>query len=348
MPDSPLAVLIATAIIIGLSALFVAAEFSIIAAKRHRVEDAAADSFAARAALRNFSELQLVLAGCQLGITVCTLALGGITKPAVHHWLTPPLEQVGLPAGIADGVSFLLALFIVTFLHLVIGEMAPKSWAIAHPESSATLLAVPMRGFLTVTRPLLGALNHAANALVRRAGAEPTQTLSSSQRPEELQQLVTHSINVGALDAQYAGPIEAALELQVIPLSELVDTDSQPVAVPPNADVAQLQQAARASGHRRILIGDEQGYESVVHVRDTMAAPGDQPAADFARPVFQLPAQMTMHAALAEMRRTRQHLAIVMDGSTTIGVVTLADVLVRLAPVALNQAWAGGPRQSRP
>ena len=102
MTDDPLTVVIATAIIIGLSALFVAAEFAVIAAKRHRVEDAAADSFAARAALRNLSELQLVLAGSQLGITICTLALGAITKPAVHHWLMPPLEDESVPISVQD------------------------------------------------------------------------------------------------------------------------------------------------------------------------------------------------------------------------------------------------------
>jgi CBS domain containing-hemolysin-like protein len=347
MSEDPLTVAIATVVIIGLSALFVAAEFAVIAAKRHRVEDAAADRASARAALRNFNELQLVLAGSQLGITICTLALGAITKPAVHHWLTPALEAVGLPGGIADAVAFLLALFVVTFLHLVIGEMAPKSWAIAHPEFAATFLALPMRVFLTISRPLLRALNHAANMLVRRAGAQPTNTLSSSQNPDELQQLVAHSINVGALDAQYARPIQAALQLQVITLNEVVDADATPVAVAPGGTVADIQSAARSSGHRRILLGQDGSFSAVVHVRDTMAAAQDRPAGDFARPVFRLPADMTLHGALAEMRRTRQHLAVVMDGQSTVGLVTLADVLVRLAPGALEQASGAEPQRRR-
>jgi CBS domain containing-hemolysin-like protein len=347
MTDDPVSILLATVAIIGLSALFVAAEFAVIAAKRHRVEHAAVNSVAARAALRNFGELQLVLAGSQLGITVCTLALGAITKPAVHHWLMPPLESLGLPSAIADGIAFLLALFIVTFLHLVIGEMAPKSWAIAHPERSATLLAIPMRGFLALTRPLLRGLNRAANALVRRAGAEPTDTLSSSQNPDELQQLVAHSINVGALDVQYAAPIEAALQLRVTTLRDLVDPDRTPVAVPPAATVAQVRAASRQSGHRRILVGTGATFSAVVHVRDTMASDPQDPTAPFERPVFRLPATMTLHRALAEMRRTRQHLAVVMDGETTVGLVTLADVLVRLAPEALEQVREAGPRSGR-
>ena len=347
MSESPVFILFATAAIIGLSAIFVAAEFAAIAAKRHRIEDRAPRSVAARAALRNAGELQLVLAGSQLGITVCTLALGAITKPAVHHWLKPLLEGLGLPDVAADIAAFLLALFIVTFLHLVIGEMAPKSWAIAHPEASAVALAVPMRAFLAITRPLLRSLNAAANVLVRRAGAQPTDSLSASQNPDDLRHLVEHSINVGALDAEYANPIEAALEMQTLQLGDLVRPDANPVAVSPSATVRAVQDAARGSGHRRILVGGSGGFSAVVHVRDTMAAAPDTPAAEFARPVFRLPVTMTMHAALAEMRRTRNHLALVVDGPRTVGLVTLADVLVRLAPSALGQAWDDGPDRPR-
>ena len=178
MSDNPLIVLAATVAIIALSAFFVAVEFALMAAKRHRLEDAAVRSRSARAALRSASELTLLLAGSQLGITVCTLALGAVTKPAVHHWLTPLFEGWGLPLVAADIVGFVLALVIVTFIHLVVGEMAPKSWAIAHPERSATLLAVPMRAFMAVFRPLLRALNAAANGLLRLVGVDAANELA--------------------------------------------------------------------------------------------------------------------------------------------------------------------------
>src|SRR3954467_6749270 len=163
MTDDPWVVVAATVVVIALSAFFVAVEFAALAAKRHRLEEAAPTSRAARAALRNSSELTLLLAGSQLGITAATLALGAVSKPAVHHWLTPLFEAWGLPAAAADVAGFVLALVVVTFVHLVVGEMAPKSWAIAHPERSATLLAGPMRAFMAVTRPLLVALNRPAN-----------------------------------------------------------------------------------------------------------------------------------------------------------------------------------------
>src|SRR3712207_4712699 len=153
MSDNPVVVLAATVVIVALSAFFVAVEFAALAAKRHRLEAAAPESRSARAALRNSSELTLLLAGSQLGITAATLALGAISKPAVHHWLTPLFETWGLPLVAADVAGFVLALLVVTFIHLVVGEMAPKSWAIAHPERSATLLAGPMRAFMAVFPP---------------------------------------------------------------------------------------------------------------------------------------------------------------------------------------------------
>ena len=151
--SNPLTVLAVTIGLIVLSAFFVAIEFALIAARRHRLEDAATTSRSARVALRSSTELSVLLAGSQLGITACTLALGATTKPAVHHWLTPLIENWGAPLWVADVAGFVLALLVVTFLHLVIGEMAPKSLALAHPERTATILAIPMRAFMTLTRP---------------------------------------------------------------------------------------------------------------------------------------------------------------------------------------------------
>src|SRR5204862_2840557 len=138
-------------------------------------------------------ELTLLLAGSQLGITAATLALGAISKPAVHHWLTPLFETWGLPLVAADVAGFVLALLVVTFVHLVVGEMAPKSWAIAHPERSATMLALPMRAFMLVTRPVLVGLNGMANWCLRRVGVEPVDELASGRNPDDLRELVEHS-----------------------------------------------------------------------------------------------------------------------------------------------------------
>jgi CBS domain containing-hemolysin-like protein len=340
MSDNPWIVLVATVAIIALSAFFVAVEFALMAAKRHRLEDAAVTSRSARAALRSASELTLLLAGSQLGITVCTLALGAVTKPAVHHWLTPLFEGWGLPLVAADIVGFVLALIIVTFIHLVVGEMAPKSWAIAHPEKSATALALPMRAFMWVFRPLLKGLNAAANGLLRKVGVEPADQVAIGHSPDALLHLVEHSANVGALDARYSAQISGALEMQRLTVRELVTPGAPLVAVRTNATAGDVRGATRRSGHLRILLGvvDGEPLAGVVHVRDTLTAPDDAPAAPFARPVFTLDADTTVHAALKLMRETRNHLAVVTDAGSVIGVITLADVLRHLFPQATTAA----------
>ncbi len=323
-----------TVAIVGLSAFFVAVEFSLISAKRHRIEDAAATSASARAALRSASELTLLLAGSQLGITVCTLALGAITKPALHDSLMPLLGDVGLSSRVADITAFILALVIATFLHLVVGEMMPKSWAIAHPERSATMLAIPMRGFMWVTRPVLRALNNAANWFLHRVGVEPVDEVNSGQDPDALRQLVEHSANVGALEASYRAQIEGALELRELRLRQLLRPGRTPTALPIGANVRQVQDLSRRSGHLRVLLRDRTRYPKVVHVRDTLAADVTEPALPYARETFELPGGTLVHQALATMREKQVHLVVVTEQGRPVGVITLSDILTRILPVA--------------
>lgn len=333
---------VVTALIVGLSAFFVAVEFSLISAKRHRLEDAAATSTSARAALRNSTELTLLLAGSQLGITVCTLALGAITKPALHDTLAPLLADLGLSSRVSDIAAFVLALVIATFLHLVVGEMMPKSWAIAHPERSAMMLSIPMRGFMWLTRPVLRALNSSANWLVQRVGVEPVDEVATGQDADALRQLVEHSANVGALEASYRAQIEGALELRELRLRQLLRPGRTPSALPLNANVRQVQDLSRRSGHLRVLLRDKGRYPTVVHVRDTLSATDiSEPALPFARPTFELAGGTLVHEALATMRETQNHLVVVTEQGRPVGVVTLSDILTRILPTA---AKAQAPR----
>jgi CBS domain containing-hemolysin-like protein len=320
--------------LIALSAFFVAVEFAALAAKRYRLEEAAPRSRSARAALRSSTELTVLLAGSQLGITACTLALGAVTKPAVHHWLTPVFADWGVALWLADAAGFVLALVIVTFLHLVVGEMAPKSWAIAHPETSAILLATPMRAFMWVTRPVLRLLNEAANWCLRRVGVEPADQVATGQNPDDLRHLVEHSANVGALDSAYSAQITGALELQTMTVRDLLVPGRLPTAVGPEATMAEVRVTSRTSGHLRVLVGTGERLDGVVHVRDTLAHGEADPVTPLVRPVLRLAADAPVADALTEMREKRQHLAVVLDEGRVVGVVTLADVLARLFPVA--------------
>ena len=335
--SNPWVVLVATVALIAASAFFVAVEFALIAARRHRLEDAASTSRSARAALRSASELSVLLAGSQLGITLCTLALGAITKPAVHHWLTPAISGWGAPLWLADVAGFVLALIVVTFLHLVVGEMAPKSWAIAHPERSAILLAVPMRAFMWVTRPVIVQLNRLANWCLRKVGVDPVDQVATGQDSDALKHLVEHSATVGTLDERYHAHLTSALELESLTVGDVVASENTALVgtVTPDATADAIQTAARTSGHQRLLVLPKEAgasVEGVVHVRDSLRS--NACAAELMRPVLSVPCDEPVYAALATMRRTRTHLALVTDDGRAVGLITLNDVLQRLLSTA--------------
>lgn len=329
---NPVLVIVATAALIVLSALFVIIEFSLLGARRHRLEEDAQTSRAARSALRSMNELTVMLAGAQLGITVCTFALGAVTKPAVDAWLGPILTGWGIPEHIADGAAFLLSLLFVTFLHLVVGEMAPKSWAIAHPETAAKVTAGPSRACIWVLRPLLIWINRVANRLVAASGVTPVDRAAvGGQDAETIRHLVEHSASEGALEPQYHGRLAGVFELQDRTVGDLLDPQARPTAVLGDATVADIQEAATRSGHLRILIADPQGgVPSVLHVRDTLLESADRPAAELARPAFTLPVRTPLHEALAALRQAGEQLVAVMDGERFVGVVTLSDFLQRI------------------
>ncbi|TCJ99927.1 hemolysin family protein [Nocardia alba] len=337
--SNPWVVLAVTIVLIAASAFFVAVEFALIAARRHRLADAAPRSRAARAALRSSAELPVLLAGSQLGITVCTLALGAVTKPAVHHWITPLVERLGAPLWVADIAGFVLALIVVTFLHLVVGEMAPKSWAIAHPERSATMLAIPMRAFMTVMRPLLTALNNAANWCLRKVGVTPVDEVESGQDSAALRHLVEHSATAGTLDERYRGNLTSALELEQLTVGDITVPNPTPSAVAPTAGIGDIQDLSRETGHLRLLVRDGDDVLGVVHVRDSLTAPTDTAAAELMRPVLRFAASLPVYEALRVMRESRSHLALVTTadaGTEILGLVTITDVLQQLLPVAVG------------
>ncbi|MFE3461895.1 hemolysin family protein [Nocardiopsis aegyptia] len=316
-----------TAGIIALSAFFVAIEFALVAARRYRLEAAAETSASARAALRSARDLSLLLAGSQLGITLCTLALGAISKPAVHHLLEPLFS--GLPHAVASVVSFVLALVVVTFLHLVVGEMAPKSWAISHPEKSATLLAIPMRAFMWFTRPLLVMLNGMANWSLHRVGVEAVDEVSAGHGPEDVRELVEHSAKAGALDSERRDQLATALEVNSRPLSEIVTPREEIASVGPEDGLEEIKRVSRESTHLRLVVMDRGEPVGVLHVREALTSPAGTTAADLMRPVLTLHADTPMYAAMGIMRESRSHLSLVEDDGL-MGLVTLQDVLDQL------------------
>lgn len=333
-------IVIITIGLIAASAFFVIIEFSLLGARRHRLELDAPRSASSRAAIRGIDELTVTLAGAQLGITVCTFALGAVTKPAVTAWLAPALDSLGVPGGVAASASFVLSLLLVTFLHLVVGEMAPKSWVIADPERAARLIGVPSRAFIWVFRPLLMWINRMANRLVSASGVQPVDRAAvGGQDADTIRQLVDHSAAVGALEASIHSPLAGALELEHLTVGTLVDSRRAPTAVAADATVAQVQDAAARTDHMRILILDESGHgrdglraPEVVHVRDTLLEPGEAPARPLARAAMCLGRETPVYEALAQARERSEQLMVITEGRKFVGVLTVADILRRILP----------------
>lgn len=304
----------ATVILIALSAFFVMIEFALLGVQRHRLEDTVKTSASSRAALRSLNDLTLMLAGAQLGITACTFALGAVTKPWVHHMVMPLFEASSLPISIADALSFVLALFIVTFLHLVIGEMAPKSWAIAHPETAVRLIAIPARLFITIFKPLLVWINRLANALVRWTGVTPVdRAAAKGYDAQTLSLLVRNSRENGTLETQEAQQLAELLDFEFRTVKEVVDAPQNKLPfISSEASVAEAQHRAVQSQQLRMLVTESaHQHPRLLNVRDTIQSAPESQIAIFARDLLRIEDSNTLLEALKKMRSEKAQVAAV-------------------------------------
>ena len=327
--------LLVSVLLLVANAFFVAAEFALVASRRHRLEDAAATgSRAGRAAVRASRELSLMLAGAQLGITLCTLALGALAKPAVADLLQPVLTAVGLPDDAAYVVAVVLAVAVVVFLHMVVGEMAPKSWAISHPERSALMLALPFRGFTRAARPALRALNGIANGCLRMVRVHPQDELAQVHGPEELQLLLAQSQEHGLLADADHRLLRGVLDLRSATLADALRPLSDAVCVPVDATPADVERVSLGTGRSRLVVLRDGRPGGVVHVRDAVQAVArgqERSIADLVQQPMMLPVELSLLAAVARMRAARSQLALVTGaGAQVLGLVSLEDLLERV------------------
>ncbi|MFD9733252.1 hemolysin family protein [Umezawaea sp. NPDC059074] len=318
------------------NAFFVAAEFALISAKRHRLEqEAAQGSRAARAAVAGVRELSLMLAGAQLGITLCTLGLGALAEPAVATLLDPLFLLTGLPAAVAHGIAFALSLVLVVFLHMVVGEMAPKSWAISHPERSALLLALPFRGFARGVRWLLSALNGVSNALLRLLKVQPQDELAQTHRPDDLLMLLRQSGEHGTIPEGQQRLLTRMLHLQNTTLAEVMIPRDRTVTVTEHTTARAVEKLSRDTGRSRFPVLDlGGGFVGLLHIREVVratAAGGDPTASTMMTVPLTLAADLPVARAVTAMRDARSQLALVAEADgAVVGIAALEDLLEQL------------------
>ena len=317
---------------------FVAAEIALLAARRARVEERAEQGDPRAAiALHALQELSITFSGAQLGITMCSLGLGAVAEPAVAAVLERLLELVGVPAEVVPGVGFAVALSIVVFLHMVVGEMAPKNLALARAEDVALRLARTFRAFVWMFRPLIWVLNGSANLLVRAVGVQPVDEHNLVHTPQELVLALRESQREGTVSPQDARVMSAALQLAEIDAEAAMTPRVDLHAIADDAPVTDVLELAAATGHTRFPVyhSDPDDVVGIAHVKDVLIRdPGDRAGlrvADLLRPVAAVPETRALPLLLADMRSDRSHAVLVVDEyGATAGLLTLEDVLEEL------------------
>ncbi|MFK4807589.1 hemolysin family protein [Microbacterium sp. ZW CA_36] len=323
------------------NAFFVGAEFAVISARRSQIEPLAEKgSRSAKTALYAMEHATLMLATSQLGITICSLLILNVSEPAIHHLLAAPLGLTGWSEAVVDGVAFAVALVLVSYLHVVFGEMVPKNLAFSVPDRAVLMLATPLVWVSKLFHPIIVSLNWIANHVVRLFRVEPKDEAASTFTLEEVATIVNQSRIEGVL-ADTAGTVSAALEFTDKKAADVAVPLSQLVTLPETTTPAEIERAVAKHGFSRYVIVDEAGVPvGYVHLKDILrAAEGPDAATDVARPI---PTKRIHHMvpvlestdledALALMRRAGRHLAQVRDDAGEItAVLFLEDIIEEL------------------
>jgi CBS domain containing-hemolysin-like protein len=326
-------------VLLALNGFFVAAEFALLAARRSRIEQLAAEGDRrAGHALAGLRELTLMLAGAQLGITMCSLGLGAVAEPAVAGVIEGVLgEAFTLSDTTRHVIAFSIALSIVVFLHMVVAEMAPKSWAISHPERSALLLARPFRLFVSLFRPLIRLLNWMANVTVKAVGVEPQDERAMAHSPSDLLLLIQESAGHGGLAVEEHELLARSLELSGLTAADAMTVRRDIVAVGADVTADVVAAEAHRTGRTRVVVheGDLDHVRGFVHAKDVLRLANGTwtttRAGTLTRPIMVTPEHHGLEDLLLEMRTRRQHIALVVDEHGMVqGLVTLEDVIEEL------------------
>lgn len=322
------------------NAFFVGAEFAVISARRSQVEPLAErGSRSAKTALYAMEHATLMLATCQLGITICSLLILNVSEPAIHHLLEVPLELTGLSVALVDTIGFVVTLLLVSYLHVVFGEMVPKNLAFTMPDRAVLMLATPLVAVSKVFHPVIFVLNWISNHIVRLFRVEPKDEASSTYTLDEVATIVNQSRIEGVL-ADSTGTVAAAVEFTdkkakdvAVPLADLV---TLPSTTTPDA----IERAVAKHGFSRYVIVDADGTPvGYVHLKDILRAAEGADATDVARPIppkrihHMVPVLETtdLEDALAVMRQNGRHLAQVRNGAGEItAVLFLEDIIEEL------------------
>jgi CBS domain containing-hemolysin-like protein len=334
---SDIQALLLAVVLLAANAFFVGAEFALISARRSQIEPRAqAGSRLARTTLHAMENVSLVMAGAQLGITMCSLGLGAVGEPAVAHLIEPLFLELGMPEALLHPVAFAIALTVVVYLHVVLGEMVPKNIAIAGPEQAALVLGPPMMGVVTVLRPVVVVLNALANATLRLMRVEPRDEVSSAYTREEVAAMVEESRGEGLLRDEEYDRLAGALGFTEKTVATVLMPSDELETVRRGSTVADVEALCASTGYSRFPVRSEQdellGYLHIKDVLETDESLRDRVVDDkWIRPFAPVQVTDLLHDALERLQHRGAHMARVVEAEgQVLGIATLEDVIEEL------------------
>ena len=316
------------------TAIFVAAEFSLVALDPGTIERKAKDGDPrAAAALKALKKLSLELSSAQVGITLTTILLGYTTQQAVANLLEGPLRSAGLAQAAATGVAVALSLILINLFSMLIGELVPKNFALAEPLGTAGVVAPLQGAFTTVLKPVIVGLNSSANWIIRRFGIEPAEELSGARSATELVALVRRSASLGTLDISTARLLTRSIGIGRLTAVDVMTDRGRVNWIDQGATAADIVKLARATGHSRFPVaGDDlDDIRGFVNLRSAIKIPYDRRAevpvtsSSILQPIERVPETIALAPLLVQLRDTGQMAVVLDEYGGTSGIVTLED-----------------------
>ena len=326
------------------NAFFVASEFAMVSARRDQLEPQASEgSQSAKYALKGIENVSTALAATQLGITACSLLIGAVGEPAIAGLIEGPMVYFQVPEALLHPIALVIALLIVTFLHMVLGEMVPKNITIAAPSRVAQLLGPALHGFVTVFRPFIWVMNETANHLVRWVfRVEPKDEVASAFTSDDVRGFVAESGREGLLDTDELRLLTGALNFENKTANDVALPLTRMRTVPSDITAAGIERMCAETGFSRFPVKDTHdrlmGY---VHTKDVLGLPENLrdvpiPAASIRRFARVAPADK-LRKVTRIMQAQGAHFALLgevaRDSRTTdesVFIVALEDVLEEL------------------
>ncbi len=363
------------------NAFFVGAEFSLIAARRDRLEALLAQGKKrARTVIDASEHLSMMLAAAQLGITIASLLLGKVSEPALAHLMEGPFEAMGIPESLLHPLSFAIALMLVSVLHIMLGEMVPKNIALAGPETMAMLLIPVHMDFYKLTKPLLLLFNWMARHTLRLFGIEQRDELDTTVDSTELASMIAESRQEGLLDSEEHVRLRRTLASATRTIEEVLIPHEQIRCVPTAPTVGDLEMAVTETGFSRFPVAaannEPNEYRGYVHVKDVLdrvmdpsSGPETAIPDDEIRPMIEIPIDATLDEGLRIMRRYSAHMAVAVrarmpkphlrtnapasiapktgtfSGAEQIGIVALEDLIEEQVGVVRDWTHEVSPRR---